>query len=45
MERAHVIPYCTAYANVFPGLEAIKLFLIFSLIRSREHATAPNPSS
>ena len=45
VERAHTLPYGTAYANVFPGFDAIKLFLIFGLIRSFEHTTAPNPSS
>ena len=37
MERAHALPYCTAYANVFPGFDAVKLFPIFGLIRSFEH--------
>jgi hypothetical protein len=45
VERAHALPYCTAYANVFAGLGAVKLFLIFTLIRLFERITAPNPSS
>ena len=32
VERAHTLSHCTAYANVFPGFDAIKLFLIFTLI-------------
>ena len=44
MERAHAVPYCTLCAIVSPELDAIKLLLIFTLIRSFERAAAPNPS-
>jgi len=44
MERAHAIPCCTARAIVSPELDAIKLLLIFTLIRLFERTSAPNPS-
>ena len=38
-------PYCTAYANVFPGLGAVKLLLISMLRWWLAREAAPNPSS
>ena len=45
VERAHALPYCTAYANAFRGLGAVKLLLISMLSCWLMREATPNPSS